>query len=349
MSANEVVSTPSVMTPDSTSSATTSSPLAFNTVIINPVESDEVYATLGITLKDRPDTPATLRVKVDTGAPGNVMPLRTFQRMYPSDIVTEGIPARGSLEHRDTILTVYNGQLIRQYGTTRLKCVHETTTCKAEFFVIDTPGPVILGLPSCCKLNFVTLNCAVSEHLPPLNSKEDHQRLYPYCLKGIGKFRETSHITLDPAVTPVVHAPRRCPIHIKDDVSIEINQMVELGVIEKVEEPTDWESSIVYSRKSTRKLRICLYPEDLNTAIKRTSTHRLRVSSRSTPPAEDSAPFSFNTGSPSRLPASPLVIANSDTPTLNARCSQSSSAAKCSTCMSTENRSFSSQTTNLSR
>ncbi|KAK2170770.1 hypothetical protein NP493_1143g01069 [Ridgeia piscesae] len=77
--------------------------------------------------------------KVDTGAQGNVMPLRTFQRMYPSNIDTEGIPVRGSLEHRDTILAAYNGQLIRQYGTTRLKCVHETTTCEAELFVADTP------------------------------------------------------------------------------------------------------------------------------------------------------------------------------------------------------------------
>ena len=109
---------------------------------------------------------------------------------------------RGSLEHRDTILTAYNGQLIRQYGTTRLKCVHETTTHEAELFVADTPGPVILGLLSCHKLNLVTLNCAVSEHLPPLNSKEYLQRQYPDCFKGIGKFRETFHITLNPAVTP---------------------------------------------------------------------------------------------------------------------------------------------------
>ena len=58
-------------------------------------------------------------------------------------------------------------------------------------------------------------------------------------------------------------------VHIKDDLMNEINQMVELGVIEKVEEPTDWVSSIVYSRKSNGKLRICLDPKDLNTAIKR--------------------------------------------------------------------------------
>ena len=140
--------------------------------------------------------------------------------------------------------------------------MHETTT----HVVADTPGPVILGLPVCRKLNLVTLNCAVSEHLPPLNPKEDLQRLYPDCFKGIGKFCESFHITLDPAVTSVVHAPRRCPIHTKDNVRNEINQMVELGVIEKVEEPTDWVSSIVYSRKSNGKLRICLDPKDLNTA-----------------------------------------------------------------------------------
>ena len=175
---------------------------------------------------------------------------------------------RGCLEHRDTILTAYNGQQIQQYGTTRLKCAYETTTtCDTELFVADTPGPVILGLPTCRKLKLVTLNCAVSEDHPPLKYKEDLLRLYPDCFEGIGKFRETFHITLYPIVTPVVPAPRRCPIHIKDEAKNEINQMVDLGVIDKVDEPTYWVSSIVFSRKSNVKLRICLDPKD--TAIKR--------------------------------------------------------------------------------
>ena len=80
---------------------------------------------------------------------------------------------RGCLEHRYTILTAYNGQLFRQYGTTRLKCAHETTTCDTEFFVADTPGTVILELPTCRKLKLVTLNCAVNDDHPPLKSKED--------------------------------------------------------------------------------------------------------------------------------------------------------------------------------
>ena len=95
--------------------------LSFDNVETNAVERDEVYATLRMTLNDKANTPATLRVKVDTGAQGNVMPLRTFQCMYPSDVDIEGLPMRGCLEHRDTILTAYNGQQIQQYGTTRLK------------------------------------------------------------------------------------------------------------------------------------------------------------------------------------------------------------------------------------
>ena len=45
--------------------------------------------------------------------------------------------------------------------------------------------------------------------------------------------------------------------------------MVDLGVIAKVTEPTDWVSSLVYSRKSNGRLRVCLDPKDLNKAIKR--------------------------------------------------------------------------------
>ena len=210
---------------------------SFDNIETNAVERDEVYATLRITLNDKANTPVTLRVKVDTGAQGNVMPLRTFQRMYPSDVDIEGLPMRCCLEHRDTILTAYNGQLIRQYGTTRLKCAHETTTCDTDFFVADTPDPVRTAYLSQAEVS----NLAPCRERRPSAAeiKEYLLRMYPDCFEGIGKFRETFHITLDPTVTPVVHAPRRCPIHIKDEVKNEINQMVDLGVIEKVDEPTD--------------------------------------------------------------------------------------------------------------
>ena len=71
----------------------------------------------------------------------------------------------------------------------------------------------------------------------------------------------------------MIHAVRRCSIHLKDEVKAELDNMEELGVIERVTEPTDWVSSIVYSRKPSGKLRICLDPKDLNKAIKRPHYH----------------------------------------------------------------------------
>lgn len=45
--------------------------------------------------------------------------------------------------------------------------------------------------------------------------------------------------------------------------------MVEQGVIRKVEEHTDWCSSLTYSTKKDGSLRICLDPQKLNASLRR--------------------------------------------------------------------------------
>ena len=71
----------------------------------------------------------------------------------------------------------------------------------------------------------------------------------------------------------VVHAPRKCAIHIEDDIKKKLDEMVNLRVIESLTEPTDWVSSVAYSQKSNGRWRICLDPKDLNRAVKRTHHH----------------------------------------------------------------------------
>jgi len=51
---------------------------------------------------------------------------------------------------------------------------------------------------------------------------------------------------------------------------MELDKMEDMGVIDKVEKPTEWVSALAFSRKSNGKLRICLDPKDLNKAIQRT-------------------------------------------------------------------------------
>ena len=55
------------------------------------------------------------------------------------------------------------------------------------------------------------------------------QLLYPNQFNGIGKFEGEYHIVTDPDVPPVVHARRKCPIHIGDDIEKELDIKKELG------------------------------------------------------------------------------------------------------------------------
>ena len=106
-----------------------------------------------------------------------------------------------------------------------------------------------------------------------INSTDDLKRAYPDRFQGIGNFEGHFHITTDPDVTPVVHAPRRCPIALKDEIKRELDTMEDMGVMSRVSQPTEWVSSMVYNRKSSGRLRICLDPKDLNRAIKRPYYH----------------------------------------------------------------------------
>ena len=57
---------------------------------------------------------ASLCVKVDTGARGNMLLLHVFQHLYPNQIRPAGLPH--GLDHISTRLTAYNGSHIPLYG-----------------------------------------------------------------------------------------------------------------------------------------------------------------------------------------------------------------------------------------
>ena len=68
-------------------------PINFSTVDTTD-DRTEVYANLNIMLNS--STQASLKVKVDTGAQGNILPLRIFRRMYPRQLDEDRYPKAGS-------------------------------------------------------------------------------------------------------------------------------------------------------------------------------------------------------------------------------------------------------------
>ena len=115
--------------------------LMFESIEINNVQAtpendvrDDVFADLDITLKNTPVT-HTLKVKIDTGAQGNVLPLGLFRRMYPDKINKDGYPKPGSTQSRSTILKAYNKTVIKQYGIISIPCSYEKSEQKDHVFL----------------------------------------------------------------------------------------------------------------------------------------------------------------------------------------------------------------------
>ena len=162
----------------------------FDTIDANKDVRTEVYASLDIRF-GRKHKPATLNVKVDTGAQGNVLPLRIYRQMCPENLDTEGYPQPRSLKTCSTVLTAYNGERIVQYGTMLLPCTHRDAKCDAELYVADTPGPAIMGLPSCRALQLVTMHCEISsnEHDSAITQRGRSTKDLSRSLRGNWKLR----------------------------------------------------------------------------------------------------------------------------------------------------------------
>ena len=77
------------------------------------------------------------------------------------------------------------------------------------------------------------------------------------------------HLEVDDSVSPVVMPPRRVPVALKGKFKEEIDRLIDVGVLTKVEEPTKWVSSTVVTAKSNGKVRVCIDPRPLNKALHR--------------------------------------------------------------------------------
>ena len=91
---------------------------------------------------------------------------------------------------------------------------------------------------------------------------------YPDVFQGLGRLKDSYSIEIDESVRPVVHAPRRVPVPVREKVRKKLDELESDGVLTPVTEATDWLSSMVIVQKTSGQIRICLHPKDLNTAIR---------------------------------------------------------------------------------
>ena len=128
------------------------------------------------------------------------------------------------------------------------------------------PGATLIGLNDSLKLGLVELAQEVYHLTSEPIEFEQYEELFDD--STIGKLPVTYKIKVDEEITPIVKAPRRIPAAVRNDVKQELTRMEGLGVIRRVEEATDWVSSMVAAKKKSGEIRVCLDPRDLNKAVK---------------------------------------------------------------------------------
>ncbi|UYV64596.1 hypothetical protein LAZ67_3001264 [Cordylochernes scorpioides] len=94
---------------------------------------------------------------------------------------------------------------------------------------------------------------------------------YPKLFTGLGTLQGSYTIKLKDESQPhAIYTPRRIPIPLLNKTKEQLDQMVEKGVIEKVEQPTDWcAPMVIVPKPSSNDLRICVDLTALNKFVKR--------------------------------------------------------------------------------
>ncbi len=129
-----------------------------------------------------------------------------------------------------------------------------------EVYVVEGLNKPLLGRPAIEGLGLLARVSAVTES----SLVEQFPRLF----QGLGKMKGDYTIRLKDGAKPfALSTPRRVAIPLLKPVQLELERMEKLGVITKVEEPTEWCSGMVVAPKANGRVRICVDLTRLNQSV----------------------------------------------------------------------------------
>lgn len=182
--------------------------------------------------------------KIDTGADVTVLPHSVFKELFKDTHLPTLSPSSKPL------LGPGRNQL-DVVGVTKLLLKRGDKSAEEEVYVINHLHTALLGRPAISKLELVARLDSIS--IETLKSS------YPKLCSGLGEVRQPYAIRLKPGAEPYsLKTPRRVPLPLMDKVQQELSRMESLGVISRVEEPTDWCAGIVVKPKKNGTVRICV-------------------------------------------------------------------------------------------
>ena len=212
---------------------------------MSAVETNKWTKTLNLNQRD-------ILFKIDTGADVTVIPESYYESKHD-----------GPLQSAERSLTGAGQQPLEVQGQFMGHLRYNNLETEQKIFVIQGLSRPLLGRPAIEALAIVSV-------VEPIMTLEKVSEKFPQLFQGLGKLTDNYSIKLQSNSEPyALTTPRRVAIPLLPKVETELQRMLQLGVIEKVTQPTEWCSGMVVVPKSNGNVRICVDLTMLNKNVKR--------------------------------------------------------------------------------
>ena len=193
------------------------------------------------------------RFKLDTGAEVTAVSEETFKNISKT---TKLIPP-------GKVLNGPSGSTLQVSGEFEGTIQYRDRQSKQTVYVVRNLKTNLLGLPAITDLNLAV-------RMDGISTTQDILEKYSSLFQGLGNLGEPYQIKLKEDAKPyALFTARNVPLPLRTPVQEELNRMEKLGVISKVEEPTQWCAGMVVVPKKNKKLRICVDLRPLNESVQR--------------------------------------------------------------------------------
>lgn len=192
-----------------------------------------------------------IQFKIDTGADLSVVPEYVFKKLKNIKLVKA-----------DKILFGPGQKQLQVLG--KFKCELKAKSAKSnqELYVVKGLRNSLLGRPAIQSLGLLLKS--------DVKNVDTVQEQYSELFSGLGKTDWEYTIKLKPGNVPfALSTPRRVPLPLMEKVKKELQRMENMGVISRVDKPTNWCSGMVVVPKSDGSVRICVDLTKLNESVLR--------------------------------------------------------------------------------
>lgn len=143
-----------------------------------------------------------------------------------------------------------------------LSCKQQS--CQQEIFVVRRLRNNLLGLPAITALQLLAQVEMIQDAASSIRKK------FPQLFQGLGTIAGEYEIRLKSDALPyALSTARKVPIPLREKVREELERMEKMGVISKVDSPTDWCAGMVVVPKKNGSIRICVDLKPLNKSVLR--------------------------------------------------------------------------------